>query len=549
MNQWDDIVIGAGSSGAVIASRLSETPGRRVLLLEAGADHPDVERMPLALLDPNAIPREPHCWRLVAQLRNESRLSTARTAGGTLAGAGLQDQWRMARTALSARGSSSPLVNFEYLAGKVVGGSSAVNGALALRGLPEDYDEWATFSGNRWHWQRVQSCFRDLEDDCDGAHAARGRGGPVPVRRDGLLQLAPLQRAFLEACKRLGHPVCEDHNDPQARGVGIVPKTVRGGRRMSTALTHLATARDRTNLRIEPHAHVHRLLWNGARTSSGVEVLLDGKLQRLNGRRVIVCAGAFGTPALLMRSGVGDAQALEALGIHVRLALRGVGRNLCDHPTFVLWAVPAVGACQAGEPFHQVMLRQAAEAGTGRNDLLLQMLGGVDTRDFPHLAGVLGVPLAAGISVGLMKPRSRGLVELVSADPGVPPRVTVSCLQDEADVTRLMAGVRLAWSLVSTQPLAALISRVFALTGASVGSDAALRRVVLTFARPSWHPVGTARMGTADDPDAVVDATCRLHGTDNVWVVDASVMPTIPAAPTNLSCIMLAECIAQELAR
>ncbi|HVK56926.1 MAG TPA: GMC family oxidoreductase [Burkholderiales bacterium] len=546
-NKYDYVIVGAGSTGAVIASRLSEDPGCRVLLLEAGADYAQLDALPEALRNPDALVLNGHHWRINALIREESHLQTLRSAGSAFVHAQTDDRNRLARNVISGNAGMSLIKTFDYSVGKVVGGSSAINGAVALRGMPEDYDEWRLFSQDEWSWDRVLPYFLALEDTCDLTGPLRGRGGPVPIKVEKRENLTKLQRAFVQACKARGYQDIPDHNDSGACGVGVIPKNVRDGRRMSTAITHLAPARHRKNLTIISHAHVRRLSWRTSNVCGGVEAEIDGDLHYFDADRVVVCAGTLNTPPILMRSGIGSPADLRAVGIDPRVSLPGVGRNLIDHSALVIWGVPKSGVSVLNEPIHQAMLRYGSVGGANRNDMHIHMLGGTNPDLFPVLRLAIDSPIIAGLAVCLMKPLSRGSVGLSDADPKSSPHVVVNCLQRTEDLARLKEGVRRAWELIRNQALSDCFERLFIWTPAIIESEGALERTILTFARPQWHAVGTARMGLPDDSEAVVDAYGKVYGVDNLWVGDASIMPTIPSAPTNLTCIMMAERIAHEL--
>jgi len=517
--RFDVMVIGAGSAGAVIAARLSEDAHRRVLLIEAGPDEPTLEEALRAIRDANQPALGPGLsWKYPVNIRAEQLRS----------------------------GPNPRRTTYEYEAGKVVGGSSAVNAVQALRGVPQDYDEWAHECGHDWSWGGVLPYFRALEDDPLGPSDLHGRGGPLPIRREPKEALTPLQAALMEACVGEGFPETHDHNDPDTTGVGVIPKNVVDGVRMSTRLTYLRRAAGRENLTLLSGALVHRLKWAG-RKCIGAEVEVGDRLQSMYADAVIVCAGAIGTPAILMRSGIGEPAALKAHGIAVTSPLEGVGQGLMDHPVVALWGLAGPGVSRVGEPLRQTLLRYSSgDSGVG-NDMHICMAAGIAAgRLLPGASAIPSAATMAGITVCFNRSRSRGVVRLGSADPRAAPSISLNCLGDPADMLPLKEGVRLAWRLLQRPALATKFERSLAWTDAVMRSDLALERAVTTFVQPSAHLCGSARMGRSPDAGAVVDGSGRVFGVDNLWIVDASIMPCIPSAPTNLTCLMIAEKLASQ---
>jgi choline dehydrogenase len=502
--EYDDIIVGAGSSGAVLAARLSENPNRAVLLLEAGPDYSSVEQTPTDLLH-TWLSAGPHDWGLVAK-------------------------------ATSAR-------EIPYPRGKVMGGCSAVNGHIALRGTPQDFDEWATFGNHEWSFERLLPFHRKLEDDRDARGDFHGVGGPIWIERPRPETWQPLNRGFFEAARAADYAEVWDHNDPDSTGIGPWPRNRREGVRISTSIGYLAPARHRVNLTIRPSTNVRRVIIEGGR-AVGVEVECAGVIQQLRGRRVTLSAGALYSPALLMRSGIGPRDELAALGIDCQFNLPGVGRNLIDHLMVFVVATPLPGIPHDPQVTNPVGIRYTATGSDEFNDMQMYVLDLFDASLAPGAALDLPVP-SISIVPGLQRPRSRGRLRLRSADANVPPIIELNYLDDPEDVRRMSDGVRIAWRLMHDSHLAPMLKEIVNLTPEVVKSDSALEAFVRDNCTTIFHPVGTAKMGPECDPMAVVDQYCRVRGVAGLRVVDASVMPNIVRANTNVTCMMIGERVAE----
>ena len=408
--------------------------------------------------------------------------------------------------------------------------------------MPADYDQWAALGNDEWGWAKVLPHFRRLEDDPEGAGELHGRGGPIAICRWRPGELIPVQRAFFEVCRRLGFPEVADHNYPEATGVGPFPQSRRGRLRLSTAIGYLLPARHRPNLTIASRCLVNRVLFAGDR-AAGVEISGEAGPEQVRGRRITLAAGAIGSPAILLRSGIGPQAALAELGIEPVADLPGVGAGLADHPVTRLLLVPEPGSCDPQTPLAQVVLRYTAPGSDEFNDMQQVMFSHVDVAGIggEQAVAAVGTPLAIGLPVALERPRTRGRVRLASADPRTPPLIQLNFATDPQDLRRLMAGVRLAWQIAHQPQIARHTRRVALLSEQTMASDDALAAYVHATVTTQFHPCGTARMGPAGDPMAVVDQHCRLRTIANLRVADASIMPTIPRANINLTCIMIGE--------
>ncbi len=509
--KYDHIVVGAGSAGAIVAARLSEDRQRSVLVLEAGPDYADLESMPevVRVGFPGYAPAYDN-WMDERHIRRWNAKATART--GTVA-----------------------------FVGKVAGGGSAVNGAMFIRGVPEDYDAWAAQGNELWSFNHCLRYFRRLETDLDfGGSDFHGASGPIKARRPTRAEWLPDQKAFYDACRAAGFADCADHNLPDAAGVGPMAFNNPGGIRNSTAIGYLNPARHRTNLTIRANCTVRRILFDGIR-AAGLEVESGGQLFTVEGEEIVLSAGAALTPQLLMLSGVGPREHLRSFGIALVHDSPGVGQNLRDHPySFVNLRTRQDYPLNSRGPWIQMALRYTASGSAYRNDIQMMMTS------VTHQFSTDGQVTPIGISIGpaLYLSMNCGELRLASTDPGVQPLIDYRYFQDEFDLRRMREAVRLAVRLSQHKAFAGIVEERIAPTDADLASDAALDDFIMRSAGTCQHISGTCKMGPQRDPMAVVDQCGRVYGVRNLRVADASIMPHCPRANTNLTTMMIGERIA-----
>ncbi|MEY2953682.1 MAG: hypothetical protein RLZZ401_1769 [Pseudomonadota bacterium] len=498
MNEAADIVIvGAGSAGCVLASRLSEDPGRRVVLIEAGGESQSTRV------------RQPNQWPLLwDDAENWGYSTTLQTGFG--------------------------LRSIPFPRGKAIGGTSAINAMVAMRGDPLDFDHWRDLGNPGWGWADVLPYFKRLEDHVLGASALHGAGGPLTVSSQ--LSPNPITQAFIAAAVACGHRPNHDFNGEHLDGVGLYHVSIRNGERCSTAVAYLAPAMGRSNLRIVQKARALGVHFEGDRAAA-VDIWDGSQMRRIHANQeVILSAGAIDTPKLLMLSGVGDPVALQSHGITVRHDLPAVGQNLCDHVQ-----TPTVFALK--KPIATAPTSILVEGGLFMKRAEVDNEFGADLQFFaipqiPLATAARGPAPVMVLAAYACRPRSRGQVQLRSADPLDSPLIDPNYLTHPDDLALQIEGMRMARKIAAAEPLAALLHGE-ASPGANATSDAALGAAARTASASSWHPVGTCRMGPGSD--SVVDAALRVHGLRHLRVVDASVMPQITSANTNLPTIMLAE--------
>ncbi|CAB3852321.1 GMC family oxidoreductase [Achromobacter ruhlandii] len=518
----DYIVVGAGSAGCVLANRLSASGQHSVCLLEAGP--PD---------------RSP--WIHIPIGYGKTMFHKVLNWGYyTEPDPNMLDR------------------RIYWPRGRTLGGSSAINGLIYIRGQRQDYDAWVAAGNPGWSWGECLPYFRKLENNDLGAGATRGTEGPLNAT--SIKTPHPLVEGLIGAAGALGLPHVRDFNTGDQEGVGYYQLTTRNGRRCSTAVAYLRPARGRANLRVETGAHAMAILFEGSR-ACGVRYRQDGQVRTLRARReVILCAGALQSPQLLQLSGVGPAALLRRFGIGVVRDLPGVGENLQDHLQIRLiyeTRRPITTNDQlrtlhgrAAMGLQWLLFRGGPLAvGINQGGLFCRVDPASATPDTQFHFATLSADMAGGkvhpfsgctYSVCQLRPSSRGTVRLRSADPFEAPAMQPNYLSTELDRRMTVAAVKYARRLAATEPLAGLMKREFR-PGSEVRSDDEILHFCREYGATIFHPSGTAKMGPREDPMAVVDERLRVHGVSGLRVVDCSIMPTLVSGNTNVPVVMLAE--------
>ena len=508
--RYDVVIVGGGSAGCTLAARLSEDPNRSVLLLEAGPDYTDLEHTP-----------------------DELKMGHRQEASD------IESRFNWA---YRGQGTPEQAVPMQVARGKVIGGSGAVNGQVFLRGVPEDYDNWAAEGNDEWSFIKLLPFFRKLETDLDVRDDFHGTDGPIPVRRLPREEFMPVNEAFHQATIAEGFPEDPDMNNPDSTGTGPVPMNNPDGIRTSAAMAYLNPNRHRLNLNIKANVTARRVVFDGDR-AVGIEAESGGETFIVEGSEIVLCAGGIASPQLLLLSGIGPKRHLNEMGIPVVKDLPGVGQNLRDHPLITIELEPREGVKLATtEPRIHSGLRYTAEGSKTRNDIQLFPSSFTGLRSGDPLQGRSPErPQGMRITCILKLADSAGELTLTSTNPSDPPRLDYKYFETDWDRKRMREAIHLSLRLLEHPSFGELVERRISPTDYDVATDGALDTWLRQNVATTQHTSGTCKMGLESDSMAVVDQNCRVRGFQNLRVVDLSICPNVVRSNTNATAIVIAE--------